>query len=195
MWEKEQKIDLEYNVISTAGLEHGENLEDAQSPTEVSNPDLFDKLNHRTHQWHTHCDALFEDACMYTEVLNPAHFENQRARHKVYNPRKVNAVIQSQKEEIESSSACITCGPTVKVASINDCVPSKQTGYIRRYLPPPLQVSISQALLRGLAEVRFVGNLMGLGHCIKLVVISFLMIMLNVQTRNNRDKLSNFDYG
>ena len=95
------------------------------------------------------------------------------------------------------SSACTTHGPTVKVESLNDRVPSKQTGYIRRYLPPPLKVSISQALLRGLAEVRFVGNLMGLDHCVKFIVIVFcnVVVVLNVQSHSNRDKSSNFDYG
>ena len=60
--------------------------------------------------------------------------------------------------------------PTVSVNSNFKCVVIVQTGYKRMYIPPPLQVPISQAFMRGLAEVGFVWNLLGLVHCIVLNV-------------------------
>ena len=104
---------------------------------------------------------------------------------------------QSQKGETGTTPDYTTYRPTVRVASFNDCVASMQTGYFRRYLPPPLQVTISQALLRELAEVRFVGNLMGLGHCVKLIIVimcSMMILTNNVQSFGHRKTVSNFKW-
>ena len=86
---------------------------------------------------------------------------------------------------------------TGRIKSLTDCVTSMQTGYNSMYHPPPLQVLISQALLRGLAEVRFVGNLMGLDHCIKNVNVnlcSMITLTINVQTRGHRERESYLKY-
>ena len=88
--------------------------------------------------------------------------------------------------------------PTVRVKSVTDRVSSKQTGYNRKYISPPLQVLLSQALLGGLAEVGFVGNLMGLDHCVKMFnvnICSMMTFSTNVQNCGHGEKASNFKYG
>ena len=64
--------------------------------------------------------------------------------------------------------------PTVRVNCNLNCVVNEQKGYKGTYIPPTLQVLISQEFLRGLAEVGFVWNLFGLVHCVVLYVFKFV---------------------
>ena len=72
--------------------------------------------------------------------------------------------------------------PTVRVDRNHNHVVNEQKGYKGTYIPPPLQVLISQAFLRGLAEVGFVWNLLGLVHCDTLYVFN---TMFNIVTQKN----------
>ena len=133
-----------------------------RSPPKSQTQVFFSNMKSGTRHWHLHCGKLFEDP--YTPT------EKQGTGNKVYDPGRLDAMQKSQ-EEMETNSASITCmrnrsqdvpksgialvgsvdKPTVKVGCITNRVSSSQTGYSRKYHPPPPQVLISQALLGGLA--------------------------------------------